>query len=225
MTIFTQQVGRGLRLHEGKESCVIVDLIGNYRNADIKLSLFDAGTGEGKGKRSGVLPSVPAGCLIDFETGVIDLLQELARKRQPRKEKLLSAYRELKEELHRRPTYVELHLHGRENSREYKQEFGSYAAFLGWAEELEPNEQAALARCRDWLLEAESTGMNKSYKMVLLLAMLERGPERWEQPISSSRQRRSSTGTSRKRSIAEKPICRIGRCRRWSAMTRGRSPR
>ncbi|MGN7454876.1 DEAD/DEAH box helicase family protein [Paenibacillus pasadenensis] len=185
LTIFTQQVGRGLRLHEGKESCVIVDLIGNYRNADIKLSLFDAGAGEEKGKRSGVLPSVPAGCVIDFETGVIDLLQELARKRQPRKEKLLSAYRALKEELHRRPTYVELHLHGRENSREYKQEFGSYAAFLGWAEELEPQEQAALEGCRGWLLEAESTGMNKSYKMVLLLAMLERGPERWEQPISS----------------------------------------
>ena len=41
LTVFTQQVGRGLRLHPDKEACVIIDLIGNYRNADIKLSVFD----------------------------------------------------------------------------------------------------------------------------------------------------------------------------------------
>jgi len=185
LTIFTQQVGRGLRLQGGKDNCVIIDLIGNYRNADIKMSLFDTGAGGEKGKRSGILPTVPAGCMIDFETGVVDLLKELARKRQPRKEKLLSAYRNLKDDLQRRPTYLELHLHGRENSREYKQEFGSYVAFLGWAEELKPQEQEALASYKDWLLEAEGTGMTKSYKMVLLLAMLERGAERWPQPITA----------------------------------------
>lgn len=41
LTVFTQQVGRGLRLAEGKSHCVIIDLIGNYRNADVKLSLLD----------------------------------------------------------------------------------------------------------------------------------------------------------------------------------------
>ncbi len=41
LTIFTQQVGRGLRLHPAKQYCVIIDLIGNYRNADVKLALFD----------------------------------------------------------------------------------------------------------------------------------------------------------------------------------------
>lgn len=46
LTIFTQQVGRGLRLHDSKQACTIIDLIGNYRNADIKLSLFDMGAGE-----------------------------------------------------------------------------------------------------------------------------------------------------------------------------------
>ncbi|MDQ7864893.1 DEAD/DEAH box helicase [Peribacillus frigoritolerans] len=43
LTVFTQQIGRGLRLHDSKEHCVIIDLIGNYRNADVKLSLFDTG--------------------------------------------------------------------------------------------------------------------------------------------------------------------------------------
>ena len=41
LTVFTQQMGRGLRIHPDKEACVIIDLIGNYRNADNKLSLFD----------------------------------------------------------------------------------------------------------------------------------------------------------------------------------------
>ena len=50
LTVFTQQIGRGLRLHPDKEQCVIIDLIGNYRNADIKLSLFDTERGEGKSR-------------------------------------------------------------------------------------------------------------------------------------------------------------------------------
>ena len=50
LTVFTQQIGRGLRLHDGKDHCVIIDLIGNYRNADIKLSLFDTERGDGKRK-------------------------------------------------------------------------------------------------------------------------------------------------------------------------------
>ncbi|OMF11773.1 hypothetical protein BK131_20070 [Paenibacillus amylolyticus] len=38
LTVFTQQVGRGLRLAEGKSHCIIIDLIGNYRNADVKYT-------------------------------------------------------------------------------------------------------------------------------------------------------------------------------------------
>ena len=36
--VFTQQVGRALRLFDGKSYCTIIDLIGNYRNVDLKLS-------------------------------------------------------------------------------------------------------------------------------------------------------------------------------------------
>ena len=37
MTIFLQQLGRGLRLHQGKTRLTVIDLIGNYRNAHFKL--------------------------------------------------------------------------------------------------------------------------------------------------------------------------------------------
>src|SRR4029077_15545704 len=30
-TLFLQQLGRGLRLHEGKESCLVLDFIGQHR--------------------------------------------------------------------------------------------------------------------------------------------------------------------------------------------------
>ena len=161
LTVFTQQLGRGLRLAEGKTHCVIIDLIGNYRNADIKLKLFSAEQEDQESTRRhnryAAVPAVPAGCSMTLETGVINLLKELAAKKQPRKEKLLSAYMELKREWGRRPTYLELHLYGKASSREYKQEFNSYFGFLYWADELTEEEREIYRQSERWLTEVEKT--------------------------------------------------------------------
>jgi superfamily II DNA or RNA helicase len=37
MTVFVQQLGRGLRLHPGKRRLIVLDFIGNYRRAQFKL--------------------------------------------------------------------------------------------------------------------------------------------------------------------------------------------
>lgn len=183
LTVFTQQVGRGLRLHTRKEYCTIIDLIGNYRNADIKLSLFQLDGAEKK-KKSDAVVTIPANCELHLETEVINLLEELAKKRQPRKESLKQAYLKVKQEIGRRPTYLELHLHGTELSKMYYQEFKSYAGFLYWANELTEPEQEVFRKYEHWLMEAERTGMTKSYKMVLLLYMLQRGPKHWFKPVT-----------------------------------------
>ena len=183
LTVFTQQIGRGLRLHPEKEHCVIIDLIGNYRNADIKLSLFDTEKKEDKTAKT-IVPTVPNSCVIDLELNVVNLLKEMAKKRQPRKEKLLHSYLDLKQEIGRRPTYLELHLKGQADSIQYRQEFKSYIGFLHWAEELTEHESRVFMKHKDWLAEAEKTGMAKSYKMVVLLAMLKRGPSQWVKPIT-----------------------------------------
>lgn len=183
LTVFTQQIGRGLRLHPGKEACVIVDLIGNYRNADIKLSLFDTNPSEGKTRN--IQPTLPQFCEIDLDINVIDLFKEMMRKRQPRKEKLLNDYLDLKREFGKRPTYLELHLKGASESTQYKQEFQSYFGFLNWAEELTSHESEVYSRYENWFVEVEKTSMTKSYKMVVLLAMLVRGKANWYNPISS----------------------------------------
>jgi len=187
LTVFTQQVGRGLRLADNKSHCVIIDLIGNYRNADVKLRLFAEDEGQGKGnKKETVIPSVPAGCEIQLETGVINLLDELSRKRLPHRDQLLRSYLDLKGELGRIPTYLELHLQGRANSIEYRNEFGSYIGFLYWAEQLSPEEGEVYSKYEAWLRDVEKTVMTKSYKMIVLLYMLERGIDNWTMPVRAA---------------------------------------
>ncbi|MFT9846763.1 DEAD/DEAH box helicase family protein [Aneurinibacillus sp. REN35] len=181
LAIFTQQVGRGLRLHPGKEKCVIIDFIGNYRNADVKLQLFDKDRHEKKKKAVSII--APANCEVNVDLRVIDLLKELARKRQPRKERMLEAFLLAKQEMGRRPTYVEAHLQSGGDGAVYRQEFGSYLGFLYWAHELTDEEAQLFLKYKEWFVEVEKTVMNKSYKMVLLLAMLQRGAQEWERPI------------------------------------------
>jgi superfamily II DNA or RNA helicase/HKD family nuclease len=184
LTVFTQQIGRGLRIYPGKEACVIIDLIGNYRNADIKLSLFDTDPAAAGSKK--IHPTVPEFCEVNLDVRVIDLLKEMMAKKHPRRDKLLHAYTTLKHELGKRPTYLELHLKGAADSIQYRQEFKSYVGFLEWAGELSEREMEIFHRYRSWLEEVERTGMAKSYKMVVLLAMLGRGPADWYKPITPS---------------------------------------
>ncbi|WP_116188353.1 DEAD/DEAH box helicase family protein [Paenibacillus taihuensis] len=185
LTVFTQQVGRGLRLLEQKSHCTIIDLIGNYRNADVKLRLF-ASEGEAKWTaKESVIPSVPVGCELHLETAVINLLDELSRKKLPHRERLHRSFLDLKNELGRIPTYLELHLYGRSNSWEYRNEFGSYVGFLQWAECLTKEEEEVYYLYEAWVRDVEKTVMTKSYKMIVLLYMLERGPEHWAESVTA----------------------------------------
>ncbi|MBD2846627.1 DEAD/DEAH box helicase family protein [Paenibacillus sp. IB182496] len=186
LTVFTQQVGRGLRLSETKTHCAIIDLIGNYRNADIKLRLFagEAAQQADAGARAAIAPAVPDGCALQLETAVVDLLEALRRKRMPQRERLHHAFVTLQQELGRIPTYLELHLHGGASGLEYRAAFGSYVGFLHWAGCLSEAAAQVYERHADWLRDVETTGMTKSYKMVVLLYMLERGPQAWTDPVT-----------------------------------------
>ena len=183
LTVFTQQIGRGLRLAEGKSHCVIIDLIANYRNADVKQSLLYLHEKQ-KGRKQTV-PVLPDGCEVDFDLEAKNLLIEMSKKKMPRKEQLLQSYYQVKADLGRRPTYLDMHMYGSEDSKLFKQEFKSYFSFLDWADELTEEERRIVETYSDWLYEVERTGMSKSYKMVLLLAMLERGAEHWAEPIKA----------------------------------------
>src|SRR5690606_14274142 len=165
LSVYTQQVGRGLRIAEGKSHCVIIDFIGNYRNADLKLAVFNKE--ESKASNKTINPLVPAVCGFNLDLQVIDLLEEMRRKRAPRKEALVMAYSDLKKEMGRRPTYLEFHLHANLDSKTVKQEFGSYIGLLAYADELMESEQDVWLKFKAWFIEVEKTAMNKSYKMVV----------------------------------------------------------
>ncbi|HLQ84480.1 MAG TPA: DEAD/DEAH box helicase family protein [Pseudogracilibacillus sp.] len=182
LIIFTQQIGRGLRLHDDKSHCVIIDLIGNYKHADVKLSVFNSAmsTIDSVDK----LPQLPAGSMIDFEPDVIDLLKEMKRKKSPRREKLRLSYVNVKDELGRRPTYYEMHLNGAVQSKEFKQIYGGYFGFLYDVNELNELEAAIYEKYQNWFKKIESESMTKSYKMVVLQHMLEKGSDRWFEEIT-----------------------------------------
>ncbi len=183
LTVFTQQIGRGLRIADGKSHCVIIDLIGNYRHADVKLQVFDNELNT-KGRKRSVIPSVPANCILELDLQAVELLQEMTRKKNPRKDQLLFAYEDLKLELGRRPTYLEFHLKANADSKAIKEFYKSYPGFLHAINELDDTETEAYLTYKDWFEEVEKTAMNKSYKMIVLLYMLSKGDIHWIDPIT-----------------------------------------
>ncbi len=69
--LFQQQFGRGLRLHEGKQSCLVLDFVGRHR-ADFRFDrLLSAITGLSRGQMVDAVEkgfsSLPAGCHIQLQ--------------------------------------------------------------------------------------------------------------------------------------------------------------
>jgi len=183
VAIYTQQIGRGLRLAQDKSHCVIIDLIGNYRNVETKLKLL--GTMKESFKRGETEPiTPPPGCVIEFDTQALELIHRLRQPSQ-RKLRLIEQYEQIKYELGRRPSYVEIGEYAAV-PQGYKQEWGSYVGFLKEHQELSDEEIEAYEANRELIEQVEKTIMNRSYKMVVLLAMLERGVERWMESITAA---------------------------------------
>jgi len=182
VAIYTQQIGRGLRLAQDKSHCVIIDLIGNYRNVETKLKLL--GTMKESFKRGQTEPiTPPPGCVIEFDTRALELIHRLRQPSQ-RKLRLIEQYERIKYELGHRPSYVEIGEYAAV-PQGYKQDWGSYVGFLKEHQELSDEEVEAYDANRELIEQVEKTIMNRSYKMVVLLAMLERGEERWMEPITA----------------------------------------
>ncbi len=184
LAVFTQQIGRGLRLADGKDHCVIIDLIGNYRNADLKWRVFNPEQPIGKGVTN-IADTLPMDCEIHLDTQVVDLVQHMILKYRKPKDVLLSHYYELKADLGRRPTYLEYHLQTTVDTQSVRREFGSYFNLMQEAGDLNTHEQQVLKDYQTWLLEVEKTSMTKSYKMTLLHCMLQRGASGWYKPVTA----------------------------------------
>ncbi len=189
MVVFLQQLGRGLRLHDGKDHLTVLDFLANYRRAHFKLPFLVGGQGEDTTSASAALralqqaqatgsalPCLPENVRIELEPLALDALKESLRGASPLRDLVLADLKELAATLERMPTLVEVHRLGRYGPRQCMKALGcrrwEVMQHLGLATD---TDRALDAEAGDFLQEIERTAMTKSFKMVVLLAMLQGG--------------------------------------------------
>ena len=177
--IWLQQLGRGLRISPGKDRLTVIDYIGNHRIFLTKLRglamIADsdvASTGRQRELLELILGdrlSLPPGCEVTYDLRAVEILKALLRPTRV-EEALEEFYRDFEERHGVRPTAVEA-FHAGLSPRA-----NSERSWLGFAERmggLSPTERATWASARDFFLQIEKTETVRSYKIVLLMAMLD----------------------------------------------------
>lgn len=109
LTVFLQQLGRGLRLHSEKDCLTVLDFIGAQRKEFRFASRFRALSGKPSAKLDDEIeaefPHLPSGCVIKLERvaqqRVLDNVRESIRLVRPR---MLASLRDLNQYLGRTPT-------------------------------------------------------------------------------------------------------------------------
>jgi superfamily II DNA or RNA helicase/diadenosine tetraphosphate (Ap4A) HIT family hydrolase len=176
--IWMQQFGRGLRRAPGKPFLKVIDYIGNHRSFLMKLrsvaALADRNANS-LGALRNILDEVirheldlPEGCSVTYELESIRILEDLLRPARP--EAALEAfYRDFLERHGVRPTAVEAFHEGfnpRANSER------SWLGFVSRMNGLSEAEAAVFSQSHAFLESIEKTEITRSYKIVLLLAMI-----------------------------------------------------
>ena len=175
--LFLQQLGRGLRASEGKSRLIVIDFVGNHRIFAQRmihlLSLKHSSEGWGALKEwlSGKPPILPAGCLLDVEIDVQDVLRQFLPQGRTAG---IEGYRALRDDLGRRPSMLEVF------NREFlprtisaASNCNNWFAFVAAEGDLSEAEQTVAATFSDWFTMLEVTQLTKSYKMVVLRVLLD----------------------------------------------------
>jgi superfamily II DNA or RNA helicase/HKD family nuclease/predicted house-cleaning noncanonical NTP pyrophosphatase (MazG superfamily) len=188
MTIFLQQLGRGLRLHPAKSFLTVLDFIGNYRNAHHKLPLLagqDLSQDQDPGRAlkaltrwqaEGLRPDgVPEGCEVVLEPVALSALRASLQGSSPLRQMVLDDLRDIAEALGRGPTLREWQRQGRYSLSTARAALGvdRWHHLLEAAGLLTEEDRALEAAVGDFLREVETTAMTKSFKMVVLLSLCE----------------------------------------------------
>jgi superfamily II DNA or RNA helicase len=128
--VFIQQLGRGLRLSARKSHVIVLDFIGNYKNAHRVCDyLSDAGASD---IDLGTLRTKPVfyydhGCEVLFDPEVVDVIASLAVG-TPRDLELMGELSRLYQSYLRCPTFVEVCRAGKYSVGQYIAEYGTWEA-------------------------------------------------------------------------------------------------
>ena len=175
--IWLQQLGRGLRRSVEKTHLAVIDYIGNHRIFLTKFrTLLKLGAGDGAlrlalERLDDKLIQFPAGCEVTYDLQALDIIRSLIR--QPRDgEELVAFYRDFRERHGTRPTASEVQHAGFNPGR------SGHAGWLGFVADMgdmSEAQRAAWTAHRALLDEIETTRMTRSYKMLVMRAMIEAG--------------------------------------------------
>ena len=186
MTIFMQQLGRGLRLHPSKPYLTVIDFIGNYRNAHFKLPFLvghdldqDLAPSRAikllrKWQANDLRPAgLPEGIEVSIEPIALEALRASIGLASPLRQQVIDDVGELAERLGRAPTLTEWVRLGRYALSTVRNALGvdRWNAALETVGLLSSDGQALEDIAGDFLREIEKTSMSRSFKMVVLLAM------------------------------------------------------
>lgn len=177
--LWTQQFGRGLRKAEGKRDLAVIDYIGNHRSFLVKVqALFDLLPGDqyvrdALEKLQAGTADLPPGCEVTYDLKAIEILRALLRTRTGID--VVRSYYETFRDLHgRRPTASETFYDGY-SPRVVAQSYGSWLGFVTSMGDLEEHHEIvdSATGFGRFLRHLESTPMTRSYKMIVVLGMLE----------------------------------------------------
>ena len=173
--IWLQQLGRGLRRSAKKTHLAVIDYIGNHRIFLTKFrTLLKLGAGDGAlrlalERLNDKLIQFPAGCEVTYDLQALDILRSLIR--QPRDgEELAAFYRDFRERHGTRPTASEVQHAGFNPARTGHAGWLGFVADMG---DMSEAQRAAWTAHRALLDEIETTRMTRSYKMLVIRAMIE----------------------------------------------------
>lgn len=186
MTIYLQQLGRGLRLSEPKTHLTVLDFIGNYRQAHVKLPLL-AGQDLSQDQdpnlalkalnrwlKDGIRPAgLPEGVEVSLDEVSLDRLRESLRIASPLRQLVLDDIADVATRLGRTPTLTEWQRNGRYSLRTACSALSvdRWNQILDTAGYLDDAGRRLEQSTGGFLREIEKTQMTKSFKMVVLRAM------------------------------------------------------
>lgn len=175
--LWLQQFGRGLRRAEGKEHLTVIDYIGNHRVFLLKpQALFGLRGGDREvlqllERLEAGSQELPPGCEVTYDLKAVDILRSLMRTTKGQGDAVARQYDDFKTVHGVRPTAVEMYQEGY-NPRAVRRTAGTWIQFVSSKGDLSPGQVEVFERHRAFIESLDSTTMVKSYKMVLLLAMI-----------------------------------------------------
>ncbi|WP_084301587.1 DEAD/DEAH box helicase family protein [Desulfonatronovibrio hydrogenovorans] len=193
-TVFFQQLGRGLRKINNKESLVVIDFVGNFRTAHV-APIAMAGYNSiqeyidgNNGKRSSSSPemSLPKGCFISPDIEVKRIWENRLREivPMPMRERLKALYDEIIQDLGlRSPGLSEFFSDPQKSDPHgFINFFGSWIKTKDIFNDLSPEEKKIIGTSKEQFLEYLEKDLNpvKSYKMVVLQTIISLKGTSWK---------------------------------------------